>query len=442
VANTPPRNVNIKGQPHMLAYITPEESGILKALGGAGKPGPMGIPSFYMDDTVGDTSGTYSGGDDSGNEAQDSFDFYAGSDDRPTSVLTDPATSDTKQASDLIAAGTNPVTNVFDLGGGVGDFAFGTAQSPYTTIGSKFSPGGVRSVPTFLNPQLAEMYKQQEMARTGIDLDKNPYVDSIFNTIAKKLGTSVDRTSDLVKGSPTYMTKERVQEINDLRARQAFGLPSLKTGESYTSKDFEVGRDTQQGMVKELPIGGLESLARAYLPGGFLIPRGAAPEQSQMYRDAMAKAKEAGILGYIGDSLSDISKLFTGLFSGDVRATTPRFDDGDGNTSVVQTAKPEVKVDRFDPEGESFLPSNLDSLLQQNRDQRAFDIGYDEDFAPEKPFTADLSSIDEGLENVQRGTDEVTKTFTTTTPNFNLPGFSSRSMSKAEADRIKNRLNY
>lgn len=327
------------------------------------------------------STATYSGG-------QDSFDFYAGSDDKPTSVLTDPATSDTKQASDLIAAGTNPVTNVFDLGGGVGDFGFGTTRSQ-----------------NFLNPQLAEMYKQQEMARTGIDLNKNPYVDSIFNTIAKKLGTSVDRTSDLVKGSPTYMTKERVQEINDLRARQAFGLPSLKTGESYTSKDFEAGRDTQQGMVKELPIGGLESLARAYLPGGFLIPRGAAPEQSQMYRDAMAKAKEAGILGYIGDSLSDISKLFTGLFSGDVRASRPpnfNQDGGDDNNNVVTTVKPEVKVDSFDPEGESFLPPNLDNLIQQNKDQKAFEIGYDEDFAPERPFTADLSSIDEGLETVQR----------------------------------------
>ena len=390
MANTPPRNVNIKGQPHMLAYITPEEGGILKALGGADKPGPMGIPSFYMDfgmDSPSSSAPDDAGATYSGDDGQDSFDYYAGSDDRPTSVLTDPATSDTKQASDLIAAGTNPVTNVFDLGGGVGDFGFGTTRSQ-----------------NFLNPQLAEMYKQQEMARTGIDLNKNPYVDSIFNTIAKKLGTSVDRTSDLVKGSPTYMTKERVQEINDLRARQAFGLPSLKTGKSYTSRDFEVGRDTQQGMVKELPIGGLETLARAYLPGGFLIPRGAAPEGSQMYRDAMAKAKEAGILGYIGDSLSDISKLFTGLFSGDVRASRPPdFNQDGGDDNVVTTVKPEPKVDpRVEPEGESFLPPNLDNLIQQNKDQKAFEIGYDEDFAPVKPFTADLSSIDEGLRTVQR----------------------------------------
>ena len=42
----PPRRTEIKGQDHMLAYITPEEGELLKAHGGSGKPGPMGIPSF------------------------------------------------------------------------------------------------------------------------------------------------------------------------------------------------------------------------------------------------------------------------------------------------------------------------------------------------------------------------------------------------------------
>jgi hypothetical protein len=36
----------------MLAYITPEEGGILQLLGGSGAPGPMGIPSFYADDAA------------------------------------------------------------------------------------------------------------------------------------------------------------------------------------------------------------------------------------------------------------------------------------------------------------------------------------------------------------------------------------------------------
>ena len=51
--NNPPRRIDIKGQDHMLAYITPEEGGILQLLGGSGAPGPMGIPSFYGPDGPG-----------------------------------------------------------------------------------------------------------------------------------------------------------------------------------------------------------------------------------------------------------------------------------------------------------------------------------------------------------------------------------------------------
>ena len=61
--NNPPRRIDIKGQDHMLAYITPEEGGILQLLGGAGKPGPMGIPSYY---------GPGGPGDDGSNEASPS----------------------------------------------------------------------------------------------------------------------------------------------------------------------------------------------------------------------------------------------------------------------------------------------------------------------------------------------------------------------------------
>ncbi len=79
--NVPPRNVDIMGEDHMLAYITPEEGGILKALGGSGAPGPMGIPSFF---DAGEGSGGY-GSDDSAtsddgsdnNENQDDGSSYS-----------------------------------------------------------------------------------------------------------------------------------------------------------------------------------------------------------------------------------------------------------------------------------------------------------------------------------------------------------------------------
>lgn len=43
-----PRETVIAGQPHYLAYINPEEGALLKGLGGAGKPGPGGVPSYWF----------------------------------------------------------------------------------------------------------------------------------------------------------------------------------------------------------------------------------------------------------------------------------------------------------------------------------------------------------------------------------------------------------
>lgn len=56
----PPRRTSIRGQDHLLAYITPEEAKVLKARGGSGEPGPMGIPAFddpFDDPAVGGFGG-------------------------------------------------------------------------------------------------------------------------------------------------------------------------------------------------------------------------------------------------------------------------------------------------------------------------------------------------------------------------------------------------
>jgi hypothetical protein len=41
-----PRKTIINDQPHMLAYINPEEAMMLKSMGGTGQPGPGGVPAF------------------------------------------------------------------------------------------------------------------------------------------------------------------------------------------------------------------------------------------------------------------------------------------------------------------------------------------------------------------------------------------------------------
>lgn len=46
IATLLPRETEIMGQDHMLAYITPDEAQTLMDLGGAGTPGPGGVPQF------------------------------------------------------------------------------------------------------------------------------------------------------------------------------------------------------------------------------------------------------------------------------------------------------------------------------------------------------------------------------------------------------------
>jgi len=65
-----PRQTEIGGQPHMLAYINPEEEQMLYAAGGSGEPGPGGVPAFrtlgMSPGEAGARGGGYQGGDTGG----------------------------------------------------------------------------------------------------------------------------------------------------------------------------------------------------------------------------------------------------------------------------------------------------------------------------------------------------------------------------------------
>ena len=59
-----PRRTMIANQPHMLAYINPQEEMLLRRLGGTGQAGPMGVPAYPPGDGGFSPDGTsgYSGG--------------------------------------------------------------------------------------------------------------------------------------------------------------------------------------------------------------------------------------------------------------------------------------------------------------------------------------------------------------------------------------------
>ena len=48
-----PRQTMIEDQPHMLAYIDPQEQSMLRQMGGSGQPGPGGVPAYARRDGPG-----------------------------------------------------------------------------------------------------------------------------------------------------------------------------------------------------------------------------------------------------------------------------------------------------------------------------------------------------------------------------------------------------
>tara|TARA_R110000868_G_scaffold148295_2_gene370053 strand:+ start:2681 stop:3829 length:1149 start_codon:yes stop_codon:yes gene_type:complete len=75
----PPRNTTIRGQDHLLAYITPDEAQLLKDNGGSGEAGPMGIPTFIDPGAGANNAGSGVGPDNASQDVEDSYGVAGGS---------------------------------------------------------------------------------------------------------------------------------------------------------------------------------------------------------------------------------------------------------------------------------------------------------------------------------------------------------------------------
>jgi len=209
---------------------------------------------------------------------------------------------------------TNTGTDMFG-GGGAGDFGLGfnpNAGKGIEGIDSTYQSDFQSK--NLLNDQMANYYTKMRGAT-----DYNPYPDSFFS---RMLGVDKVNYTNILGG------KEGVKRVNDLRARQAFGLPSLKTGESYQAGDYYIGQPTNMGEVKPIQESGLgiSSLINM-LPGGAalsaMMPQKGLPENDPRYRAIMEEqarsANEPSILSGIVNTGKNIftgaKNLFTGAFS-------------------------------------------------------------------------------------------------------------------------------
>lgn len=206
-----PRQTEIAGQPHMLSYITPGEAAVLKAMGGAGKPGPMGIPSFYDE------------GDDYSGSGGDSFADESG---EQTSGMSDSELGyDTDSGSDYSGGGGG--------GGGGNDddgYSFSTNQADAANEQAKADAEARAALE-------AANLKQQQMA---------PKQQGIRDRISSVQAASTPSFADMLGDLFSFNTPDTMSDLErtqlDVRGRMA------DRGSSYYGQNLpQMSQDLARG---------------------------------------------------------------------------------------------------------------------------------------------------------------------------------------------------
>ena len=214
---------------------------------------------------------------------------------------------------------------------------FGMSQSDMESIQSGLDPsgqtGGVDSTDNSEEYNSAIEDQTQKQAYTSMRgaTATNPYPESFFSRMFG--AENVDYTNILGGGQAGL---NRVAEINDLRFRQAMGLPSLKTGKQYQAGDYYIGQDTNMGTVKAIP-----DMARdimSFIPGGGImsnfIPQKGLPENDPRYRAIMEEREKSANDPTVFDRTSDFVKSILGFDPKDSGASLATSPAGDGQFGV------------------------------------------------------------------------------------------------------------
>ena len=294
-----------------------------------------------------------------------------------------------------IAAGSNR-TDMFG-GGGAGDFGLGfnpNAGKGIEGIDSTYQSNFQST--NLLNDQMANYYTKMRGAT-----DTNPYPDSFFS---RMLGVDKVNYTNILGG------KEGVKRVNDLRARQAFGLPSLKTGELYQAGDYYIGQPTNMGEVKPIQESGLgiSSLINM-LPGGAalsaIMPQKGLPENDPRYRAIMEERKKSANDPTVFDRTSDFVKSILGFDPKDSGASLAVSPTGDAQFGVPDTRTFDAfgNVTGSDLDTEDRFKT-IEQLAEERKKQNAINAISDMFQAkPKYEQQADLSQTFKNINDATKG---------------------------------------
>lgn len=241
----PPRRVEIRGQDHLLAYITPEEAKMLMANGGSGEAGPMGIPAF---DRGGGGPGGSAGSSGAGGGAGAGAGDGDGADDNDDGGMPG---DDTGQGSSSGSYGGGGLNEGQD-NTGIADAAGYGSGSP-SGGGGGMSPG--RSQAQFGTTEFAGLSEQQAQGLIGSGQASQQAMDvqsNLANQRAAEIATLEQLNRDLydlsrreakAKAIPGILGQVALNNVRNIAAAMAGYPPGLLEGLNFSSKTIGPGLD-------------------------------------------------------------------------------------------------------------------------------------------------------------------------------------------------------
>ena len=340
----PPRRTDIRGQDHMLAYITPDEAGILEALGGSGEAGPMGIPAYRSgpgDMGAGSDSGSDSSGDGNGNGNGDG-NGSGSSSDGPSGGDYDADTGIDAETDDPDTAGAGSR----EAGYGEGrDGIAGTADDVMGTPGSDL--GGYQGSSGIAAARERALAEEQQRAR---DLVAKTFVTS--NNKKSLVGAPNSKLGYVTTGKPSES-----QIADALAAAKSLGMdisnvdPSMASdlglNDPETTAVEAVSAPTTQGKKSEvdllLDIFSMPTTPQTTPTSQFTSPTSTNPAQ-QAVNDMVTAAANASTRSFApaasvpgpvatGTSSTPATDFFADTYSDLVESYTGKPDTARGTTA-------------------------------------------------------------------------------------------------------------
>ena len=451
MAKSPPRNVEIKGQDHMLAYITPEEGGILQLLGGSGAPGPMGIPAYWTGSAESANAGAAAAADTAAADtsAEDGF-----SEDDPDNV---DYSSYSPTDMDLGPGRTGNRTNISNVGLG-SNLSYSPSFAAEVAIGQGLDPRGLKgfsSVPANLsfpsipgNPSLASLgYNPSISTNPLAQIDPK---SALGQKYSQALSMAPNIMGPFSKASLQGLSLAQIDKMDPASLAGLMAAANMSRNNAYgtTSVPGYMGAIAQMtGMVKgPQDISYDMSLKDAVEKSRAGLAYGTVPGQStsnfgqisgitdQISKDFSAAGK--GIASAASNAFNDVTQAvadalgfatdpyggmhyseFSGTMSSrDAQGTVSDYsnmnmnNDNEGGESDIEKSLPNLDsssttpIERAPVVGEAFIDPELLKYLKRRPAAPVSEVGYNQDLtASSSAKPVDFSNFDRGLGSLQSG---------------------------------------